>query len=329
VIAIVAITALFGFLQGVLFGLVASCAIFAIDLSRIGVVRRLFALNERPSIVVRSIEEMRILADNGSKVQIIELSGFIFFGSAYRLQDQVKKLVADKRPEVLVFDFSAVSGADSSAGMSFSQFNAYLHQAAVRRIVVGLPPDAVRTFNILTEGESAPEFLANLDDALEVCEERILARHPQRARMVGALEPWLSDALGTPEMARKFIFHLKPATILDGDILCRQGDPSYELLFIERGRVTVTVERPAQAPLRVRVFDPHTIVGEIGFFLQTPRTATVRIEKQAVVWALDQETFGRMKQAEPDLVAALLALVVQMQAERLSFTTRQVSVVHR
>jgi len=90
VIAIVVITAIFGFAQGVLTGLIVSFVIFAIDMSRIGVIRRHFGLNERPSIVVRSIDEMRILARNGSKVQIIELSGFIFFGSAYWLQRHVK-----------------------------------------------------------------------------------------------------------------------------------------------------------------------------------------------------------------------------------------------
>src|SRR5690606_29962704 len=55
--AIVAIAAAFGFVQGVLFGLVASCVIFALDVSRVGVIRRQFTLDQRPSIVVRSEAE--------------------------------------------------------------------------------------------------------------------------------------------------------------------------------------------------------------------------------------------------------------------------------
>jgi MFS superfamily sulfate permease-like transporter len=104
----------FDFLLGVLFGVLARCAIFVLDVSRIGVIRRQFGLDERPSLVMRSIDETRILAAHGHKVQTLELSGFIFFGSAYWLQDHVKKLVADKGPEILIFDFSAVTGVDSS-----------------------------------------------------------------------------------------------------------------------------------------------------------------------------------------------------------------------
>src|SRR5690606_25493616 len=83
--AIVAITAAFGFVQGVLFGLIASCVIFALDVSRIGVIRRQFTLDQRPSIVVRSEAESHILAGHGGRVGALQLGGFIFFGSAYRL----------------------------------------------------------------------------------------------------------------------------------------------------------------------------------------------------------------------------------------------------
>jgi SulP family sulfate permease len=329
VIAIVMITAVFGFLQGVLFGLIASCAIFAIDVSRIGVIRRQFQLNERPSIVVRSIHEMRILADYGDKVQIIELKGFIFFGSAYWLQDHIKKLVRDKRPEVLVFDFNAVTGTDSSARASFSSLSGYLSALRVRTIVVGLSPETVRAFDMLVKAEGAPEVLTTLDQALELCEELILAEYQQQAHVVGELSSWFTDAMGSADMARKLISYLKPATTFDGDCLCRQGDPSNELLIIQQGRVSVTVERPGQAPLLVRVFGPHTVVGEIGFFCQIPRTATMRIAGHSLVWALDQQAFRKIKQSEPELAAALLVYIVELQAERLSFTTRQVTALQR
>lgn len=84
-----------------------------------------------------------------------------------------------------------------------------------------------------------------------------------------------------------------------------------------------------QAPLRVRVFGPHTLVGEIGFFFHVRRTATVRIEAEAIVWALDQETYQRIYKSEPGQAAALLTYVVQLQGERLSFTTRQIAALQR
>jgi hypothetical protein len=148
--------------------------------------------------------------------------------------------------------------------VSFSSLCAYLRQAGVRGIVVGLSSDTVPAFNIVAEAEGAPEFFAALGQALEVCEEQILAEHPQPERTARNLLSWLTDALGNGDTARKFISYLKLAAPFDGDCLCRQGDPSDELLIVERGRVSVTVARPGQSPLHVRVFGPHTFVGEIG-----------------------------------------------------------------
>src|SRR5262249_30257150 len=176
---------------------------------------------------------------------------------------------------------------------------------------------------------SAPEVLTTLEQASELCEELILAEYQQQAHVVGELSFWLTDAMGSADMARKLISYLKPATTFDGDCLCRQDDTSNELLIIQQGRVSVTVERPGQAPLLVRVFGPHTVVGEIGFYCQIPRTATMRIAGHSLVWALDQQAFRKIKQSEPDLAAALLVYIVELQAERLSFTTRQVTALQR
>jgi SulP family sulfate permease len=77
------------------------------------------------------------------------------------------------------------------------------------------------------------------------------------------------------------------------------------------------------------VLKPHTLVGEIGFFFHVRRTAAVRIEAEAIVWALDQETYQRIYKSEPGLAAALLTYVVQLQGERLSFTTRQIAALQR
>jgi hypothetical protein len=47
------------------------------------------------------------------------------------------------------------------------------------------------------------------------------------------------------------------------------------------------------------------------------------------VWVLDQQAFRKVKQSQPEVAAALLAFVVQLRAERLSFTTRQIAALER
>jgi SulP family sulfate permease len=89
----------------------------------------------------------------------------------------------------------------------------------------------------------------------------------------------------------------------------------------------VDLEGPVEPA--IRVFGPHTLVGEIGFFLRATRTATVRIESEATVWTLSQNTYQEMKKSEPGLAAALLIYTVQLRAERLSFSTRQIAALQR
>ena len=63
-----------------------------------------------------------MLSAHGGKIQGLNLQSYLFFGSANRLYQHVKALIA-LHPECcfLVFDFKLVTGIDSSAAYSFAQ----------------------------------------------------------------------------------------------------------------------------------------------------------------------------------------------------------------
>ena len=59
-----------------------------------------------------------------SRIHVIELEGFLFFGTAYQLLEAVKARLEDQdapKLRYLVLDFRLVRGLDSSAMMSFSR----------------------------------------------------------------------------------------------------------------------------------------------------------------------------------------------------------------
>ena len=112
VVAIVLITSNIGFLHALLFGLVAGCVIFAVDVSRIRVIRHQFGLDARPSSLVRSRGETVFLSEHGGQVQVLELSGYLFFGSAYSVLERVKNLVTERRLQEVIFDFAGVTGIE-------------------------------------------------------------------------------------------------------------------------------------------------------------------------------------------------------------------------
>src|SRR5262249_42763405 len=106
-------------------------------------------------------------------------------------------------------------------------------------------------------------------------------------------------------------------------------DPTDSLLFIERGPVSVTLEMRDHPPLRVRVFGAHTLVGEVGFFLDIPRSANLLAADGAIVWSLSHQAFDEFMQAYPKEALALTIYVIRLQSERLTFANRQISSLQR
>jgi len=329
VLAIMAITTLFGFLQALLFGILAGCVFFVFDVSRIRAIRHVFGLDERASSILRSREEMAVLAQHGGSVIVLQLTGYLFFGSAYSLQQQVKALAAEKRPAAICFDFSEVSGMDSSAGASFAKTKVSLRKAGITQIMAGLPPKIRQALSGTQGLDDGVECHDTLDHALEMAEESLLAAHGNTGSVGQSLLAWLETEIRSREFAIEFMLCLKPAAC-DGDrYLCRQGDPTDTLLFIERGPVSVILERPGQPPLRVRVFGAHTLAGEIGFFLDAPRTASLQAGPEAIVWSLNRSDFRELQETRAELAAALVGYVLRLQSERLTFANRLIAALQR
>jgi SulP family sulfate permease len=329
VVAIVLITSNFGFLHALLFGLVAGCVIFAVDVSRIRVIRHQFGLDARPSSLVRSRGQTMFLSEHGGQVQVLELSGYLFFGSAYSVLERVKNLVTERRLQEVIFDFAGVTGIDSSAGASFAKIRELLQKNNIRQTMVAMSPVAK---NILSTRASLDESVRcpdNLDTALEEAEESILATAEVPIGVHRSMNDWLTEVVGSRKHAQALLDRMTPAPRDASSYLCRQGDPTDSLLFIERGPVSVTLEMRDHAPLRVRVFGAHTLVGEVGFFLDVPRSANLVAAPGAIVWSLSHQAFDDFMRDHPEEALALTIYVIRLQSERLTFANRQIASLQR
>lgn len=329
ILAIVLITSNLGFLQALLFGMVAGCVIFAVDVSRIRVIRHQFGLNERSSSLVRSRGETAFLSQHGGQVQILELSGYLFFGSAYSVLERVTSLVAERRLQEVIFDFSGVTGIDSSAGASFVKIRDLLKKHGIRQAMVAMSPLAANILSTRASIDDSVRCPDNLDTALEEAEEAILASSEVPVGSHRSMVDWLTEVVGSRKHAQALFERMTPAPRDANSYLCRQGDPTDSLLFIERGPVSVTLEVRDHPPLRVRVFGTHTLLGEVGFFLDVPRTANLLAAPGAIVWSLSHQAFDEFMRAHPEEALALTIYVIRLQSERLTFANRQIASLQR
>ena len=315
-----------GFLEGVAVGVLASSVLFILEYSRIQVVKHALSGRHFRSNVDRASPQLARLRDLGSQILVLQLQGFIFFGTATRLLERVRaRLERVEEPlQFIVLDFRMVSGLDSSAVMSFIKMNQLAESQSFRIVFAHLPPGLRRQLAASDLLPPAAERVHTFDDcdrALEWCENELL----QGAGLepYGHDEPlsgFLERALEEPEKATRLLDYLDRRTLEKGEHLMHQGDQTDALYFIELGKVAVELELDHEEPVRLRSIGPGT-VGEIGLYIGLPRTASVVAEDSCTVHRLGASALARMERDDPDLAAAFHKFIARRLANRLANTT--------
>ncbi len=329
-IAIAALIIYFGFVAGVLIGIVIGCATFALSASRVNAIKFTFDSSEYRSSLDRGPSELSLLAEHGRQIQGMTLQSYLFFGSANRLYQYVKTLLA-KEPDCrfLIFDFRLVTGIDSSATHSFAQIKQAAAAYGVRIMLANLSPELERAFRTARFISDDVTVVSDLDRALESCEQEVIEIHRAEAGDLPSLRAWLSDALGSAEHADRLAEYCRRLDVSAGGIIARQGDAAASMHFILEGRVGIIVDVGDGRTMRVRSLGRHTTIGEMGLITHRPRSATIQAETDSVLYELATDDYERIKREQPALSEALLSYVVAVMAERLSFANRVVGVLQR
>ena len=319
-----------GFVAGVLIGIVIGCATFAVSASRVSAIKFNFDGSEYRSSLDRGPDELAVLADHGRQIQGMALQSYLFFGSANRLYLHVKALLA-RQPECrfLIFDFRNVTGIDSSATQSFAQIKQTANEVGARIVLVNLTAELERPFRTAKFISDDIIVAPDLDRALEACEQAIIEAHRGDVSDARSLRAWLTEALGNSQLADSLAQYCRRLEVRAGDIIARQGDPAASMHLILEGRVGIIVDLHDGRTTRVRSLGPHTTVGEMGLLTRASRSATIQAEAPSVLYELDADAFERIKREHPPLSQALLAYVIAVMSERLGFANRVIGVLQR
>ena len=329
-IAIIAIIVVWGFVPGILIGVVIGCATFAFSAARVESVKYSFDGAEYRSSLDRSRDDQEVLLAHGGKIQGLNLQSYLFFGSANRLYQHVKRLL-QQRPECryLLFDFKLVTGVDSSAAYSFAQIKRIAADLGVELILVHLSAAAekvLRSSDFIGDGVT---IIPELDHALEWCENEIIAQHQGLVREEANLRDWFADILDSEKDADELTRRCQRIEVEAGEVIVQAGDPADSMHFILEGRVGVMVPAEDGRSTRVRSLGRYTTIGEMGLVSNTPRSATIQAEIDSVLYALNTEQFDAIKTEDPALSHKLLTYFVSVMAERLTFANRTIAVLRR
>jgi sulfate permease, SulP family len=171
----------YGYLIGMLIGLVGACLVFAMSYARIGVVRRHLSRAQFAGYVDRSVQASQHLREVGDSIQIYWLSGYIFFGSSEGMFERIRSDI-EALPRGLVayviIDFRMVSGTDSSVIVSLSKLRSFCDQEGTTLVYCSLSPanHAGLERGGFFGGKSPHRAFADLNLGLAWCEDQLLAK---------------------------------------------------------------------------------------------------------------------------------------------------------
>lgn len=343
ILVIVLIVEFLGFLQGIGIGIVASVAIFVLRYSTINIIKSAYDGTKLRSNKDRPITDQRILDYNGERSIVLKIQGFIFFGTANSLYEQVKTMVGKPTEKVqsVIMDMSLVQGIDSSAVKSFDKLLLHLEKKNIALLFVNLSPRVSSLFEVngfTQEKHSSLTIYRTLDEALELCEDTIVRDEKmkiQQAHVDGTdsrnelIEAVYSDMMAALDVqvlfetvVEKAGQYMEKLSVNKGDTLFKQGDENTDLYFISRGQIALQKEESDGQKNRIRTLGPWSITGVLGSFLGYHSTYDAVVMKTGVVYKLPAKSRAKLETDDPQLTADLHKLIIQVLGGQLLKTSR-------
>lgn len=329
ILLILVITAVIGFIEAVGVGLIMAIILFVMNYSRIDVVRHEMSGINCQSRVTRRQYQQRYLREHGEQIHILQLQGYIFFGTADNLLNQVKmRLEQQHLPQAkfIALDFFRVTKIDSTTLQCFEKIQQLTQAHHTMLILTDLSKDILRYFNQggLLEKENVHIF-ADLDHGLEWCEDNLLANMDH---VEGNKRPFweeMKSSLSNKQQSNHLFNYLEELEVVPGEYLIRQGEPCNDLFFIDSGQVTAQLEKPGSNPFRLQTMSHGHIVGEIGFYLGQERTAAVVVDEPGVVYRLSSASLQKMQNEHPEIAAEFHQFMSHLMAERVTHLVDQMN----
>ncbi|MEO8536340.1 MAG: SulP family inorganic anion transporter [Betaproteobacteria bacterium] len=328
-VVIAAVCVRYGYVIGVLLGLLLACVMFAASYARLGVVRRHVTRAMFPSYVDRSAAALEHLRRVGDAIHLYSLSGYIFFGSSESVFERIRSdIEAHPKREIayIILDFSQVSGTDASALASLAKLRNLCDQRDTSVIYCSLPNDPRAALQLagLFRGKRSHEAFSDVNVALAWCEDQLLARTDFQPQSEATFQSWLQEQLGANVSAADLMIYLERKQLEAAQVLYHAGDPADSVDIVAAGSLAIEIPTAA-GTRRVRRTTTHTVLGEMGFFRHSVRSATVLSEVPATVFTLTRAGFERMQRERPELSNAFAQFIIRVLADRFDAATRTVA----
>ncbi|HWZ47391.1 MAG TPA: SulP family inorganic anion transporter [Herbaspirillum sp.] len=311
-----------GMLQATGVGFIAAILLFFFT-SMKPVIHRTVSGQMRRSLKVRTSEAAQLLERHGRQIQIIELEGILFFGTAERLAQEIGKLPNDLK--MVILDFSKVKEIDATAARTLFQLARGIQAQEQMVLFCGgsLSVEADLAAAGLRELVPAECWHHDGDQALEAAEETILAELGfQQTDVVLTLDQTMLASGLEIEEVRVLEAHLERRDLPAESTLFLQGTAGDSLFVAASGVIDISLPLRHGKNKRVASFAPGVIVGEMAFIENMPRSADGKVKTQTLLWELKRSRFDDLALMHPMVAHKIMLNLSRGLSERLRTTTQ-------
>ena len=326
-------------------GVVVAAIMFVYNYSRIKVARYAITGVNYQSHVMRPPSVQQLLREKGSDLYIVELQGYIFFGTAYTFVEQIRqRLESPDLPPLryILFDFRLVTGIDSSATLSFSRLRQMVQGHEIHLVFTNLSDQVSQEWELELFGDANDQekfIFDNLDRGVAWCEEQTINNFANSGQITKpkTLPQQLASLLSSPlssedplqeqqetkiaERMNQYVHRLEFDT---GQCFLREGEEVAGLYFVEDGQVIAKGISESGQESELRLMQAGTVFGEIGIYTHLNATADVVAATPGVLYYLSARNLKHMDAEDPQLAVAFHRLIAGILGEKLAQTSRTV-----
>lgn len=321
-------------LQGVTFGLFVAIILFVINYSQLSVIKSEVSGSDHASNIDRDLDTRELLNREGRRILILNLQGFIFFGTADKLITTVRTRILDRlasQVDYLVLDFHHVSQLDTSAIVSFAKLAQLSDRLGFHIVISGADEKSLRQLvrhRFFTFGDVRWQriYKDQLDTAVAWCESRLLeSLHINVEHRTKTLDQILEQVTGSVDDARQLATFFVEEHFPRGVYLFREGDSGESLFFVGSGTVVVVLQTHDRLERILRTYKSGAMFGEMAVYTAEARSASVRIDDDSVLFKLEKTRLIEMQQQFPVASASFHSYIVRLISERLRRANRELN----
>ena len=335
VCGILLVVATYGILEGVAVGIALALLLFVHSYSQLSVIKSSQSGTEHVSNVDRNYKEREYLDKHGEALQIFVLQGFLFFGTANRLLDDIRVQLENRKPikiKYLILDFHRVDALDTSAANSFAKLMQICTRDTIELVFTGCSQDVSRRLTNLISDTTSPNghvrIFQNLDEGIIWCDDDFLQNYKGEDDRSDP-EELLAGLLQNSKAAKVLAPYFEQVTYNDGHTLFRQGDPGKELYLILQGSVSIVLNLDDDKPIHLRTIRAGAVLGEIALYTSAARSATALVNGECILFQLDQKSYEKIARDWPAEAGLFHAFIVRLVSERLARANKEIVALSR